>query len=52
MVHRVGRLLEVGFSGVVDVDEGLWIAIEHWKPAALNLHHDSVAPAKGVIHVG
>ena len=51
MVDRVCRLMEIGFRRLVNIDKGLWVAIKHREPAALNLYHDPVTSAKGVIHV-
>src|SRR5262249_390962 len=50
-VYALRRLVEIGFLGVVDVHERLGIAVHQWEPAALNLHHDAVARAEGVVAV-
>jgi hypothetical protein len=43
--------LKVSLRSPIDVDEFLRIPIHQWEPTALNLHHDSVALEKRVIHV-
>src|SRR5271170_7710966 len=51
VIHALGGFNEIRGLGVGNVDEGLRIAISEWEPRALNLHHDAMATAEGVIDV-
>ena len=50
-IDGVGRYLEIGLLGRIDIDEGLRVAVDDGKPSALNLHHDAVPPFERVVPV-
>jgi hypothetical protein len=43
--------LKIGRGRLIDVDEGLGVSIDHWKPSTLNLDHDPMSRLKGVIAI-
>src|SRR5262249_14599430 len=47
-IDTLGRLLEIGFGRLVDIDELLGIAIDKRKPGALHLDHQAVPFPEGV----
>ena len=52
MIHPLGSLLKIRVRPLFIVRHKLlWIARDEREPGALNLHHDPVAAAKGMIDV-
>ncbi len=51
VIDALSGLYEVGWFGVGDIQEDLRVAIGQGKPGALDLHHDAMAAAEGVVHV-
>ena len=52
VVDAFGGFLEVSGGGFQDVDEFLGVTVGQGKPGALDLNHDAVAVAEGVVDVG
>ncbi len=50
--YLLGGLLELLRLGIGNVGEGLRIAIGQREPGALDLDHDAMAAAKGVVEIG
>jgi hypothetical protein len=47
---KVRTIRALGYS-VLTVAECLGVAVDDWKPGALNVHHDLVALAETMAHV-
>jgi hypothetical protein len=51
-VYPVPGFLKCFLPAKIYVGKSLWIAVEQWKPTALDLNHYFVTFLKGVVYIG